>query len=439
MKKIKLITVIISAVLTLTTIMPITASAKSQYNEIISMKNVSYRLNNSTTLYEIGNIEALVYIDDNGRISSTGDVSLLHDIDESKLDNLYYIDKNGKKITVNDVNEIMYTNEKGYKYFTGGGPNNKSSNVTSSDSKSNGLFETISNAFWKYDVNGKWHWINNNVETIGWKSIVDKTYYFDPNGEMHIGWLELDGKKYYFDELNGEMKKSTKLEIDGKVYSFDSNGSLKENAVPQKTGWIKDKDVPGGANWRYVDSNLKNHIGWLSDGDYWYYFDKCGYMVRNHIRRIDGNIYSFDNNGHMERSLSRTNIYTEKPINHTGPTDGSGLLCASFNYKISIDSNGVCTLTNDYYNKIGVSVNNVLLGKFGYDTDDGGYSMLFDKNGDQVFGWYLEPIYNWNADSKDFSTVERWTYYDENGLEVRNTSKVIDGKSYSFDKDGYLI
>lgn len=436
MKKTKLTTVIISAVLTLATIMPITVSAKSQYNEINSMKNVSYRLNNSRTLYEIGNIDTLVYIDDNGRISSTGDVSILHDIDESKLDNLYYIDKSGKKVTVNDVNEIRYTNEKGYTYITGSGPNNKTSTAT--------LSETSSNAFWKYDASGKWHWIDNNSETIGWKVIGDNKYYFDFNGEMHVGWLELDGKKYYFNNPDGYMVKNTKITIDGKVYSFYANGSLKENTDTKKTGWVKDEfDLSGSefsCDWRYVYANGENCIGWLQDNGYWYYFEKCGHMVKNQMRKIDGKVYWFDSSGHIKLNTTEYPGYTQRFINHTGPTDGSGIVCKTFLMKVVSDATGVCTIT-DYPSGGYIDVGNMLCkSHFHYLNDGSCHTILFDKNGDQVFGWFLEST----CVSSDVATgittlADRWTYYDENGIEVRNTSKVIDGKTYSFDSKGYLI
>jgi len=65
---------------------------------------------------------------------------------------------------------------------------------------------------------------------------------------------------------------------------------------------------------------------------------------------------------------------------------------------------------------------------------------LFDKNGDQVFGWFLESTYV----SSDVATgitilADKWTYYDENGVQVISASKVIDGKTYSFDSKGYLV
>lgn len=429
MKKTKLTAIILSTVIILGIMTSAGVSAETTYNKISTMKNVSYELNNDITKHEIGDINTLVYVDDTGRISLTGNKDLLGNIDESKLDTLYYIDKNGKVVTVDSVNDIKYTNEKGYTYSTGDGPGNKSSKVTESSGES-----ATSSA----------NTLTNSTTKTGWVKDGNELTYVYSNGQKCYGWFKEGDNWYYFGERNGYMVKDQQLEIDGKVYVFDSNGNVVTNAKTmedtKKTGWIKYGGYAAGGGWEYIDSNHEKHVGWLQDGSYWYYFNKRGIALINEMRKIDGRIYSFDSNGRMEVNVSRYNYYTERDLNHTGPTDGSGLLDATSKLYISIDANGVCTLTDDYYDKIGVSTTNVLCGKRGYaDINGNNCTELFDKNGDQVFGWYNEPIYTWNADSKNFSTIHRWTYYDENGFEVIGTSKVIDGTTYSFDSDGYLI
>lgn len=44
---------------------------------------------------------------------------------------------------------------------------------------------------------------------------------------------------------------------------------------------------------------------WISDLGIWYYFDSDGYMVGDQICSIDGNLYSFAGNGHMETNIEK--------------------------------------------------------------------------------------------------------------------------------------
>lgn len=426
----KIIALSITYVLILT-LSPIIVHAKSKYNEIDSMTNVSYTFNNDIIKYEIGDIETLVYVDDTGKLYSSGNIDLLVDIDESYLDTLYYIDKNGSKSTIYGVDYITYTKENGHTYAIGNEPLNNGSTVITSDSN-----PTTSN------VNKS----ITNTKNTGWIEDENGFQYVYSNGQRCYGWFKEGNEWYYFYVSTGYMTKNSKLKIDDKFYSFDSNGCLQENTDTnesiQKTGWVYDSrygDERSGPtyDWRYVYSNGENHIGWLKDKGYWYYFEKCGHMLKNNIRKIDGKVYSFDSNGHMEVNTTRYSEYMETNLNTTWPRN-NGFLYNRYSINIVINSEGICTITlrdGGYIN-----VGNILCSFHSHITSDGSYhSILFDKNGDQVIGWYPITIYTWLPDSKSFSTNQKWTYYGENGIKITDTSKIIDGKTYSFDKDGYLL
>lgn len=428
-------------------------NAEARKTKIESMKEIYYIFNNSDgTKNEIGDIETLVYISDLGDIYSTGDTSKISEIvDETKLDTLYYIDKENTYATVDGVDEIGYVADNGREYSIGNGPLSKNSLSidlqNQSDKNNERSKSTTSNSIGWIEEKGysreyigfgtKWTSDKNGDETR-WK------YKYSDGTEARNQWVK-EGEYWYRFDIDGYMQQNNKLIIDGKLCVFDEEGHLiddKYNNNKSKTGWVKDylSDGQGGIfDWRYIDSNGENHTGWLQESGYWYYFDPCGHMVKFDMRKIDGKIYSFDYSGHLETNLSTERWKHETELNHTGPEDGSDLLVGSCSYKIKSDSNGVCTIIplHDY------NVDNLLYEKISHSTEDClSHMILFDKNGDQVFGWFEYPTYTWIGPDNNtgyFACTKRWIYFDDKGVKVSGQSRIIDGKSYTFDSNGYLI
>lgn len=401
------------------------ASAKSVKNEIDNMKNIIIQFDTGRVEHVSNDVADLYYVDDDGEIYCTGDVSRVFNPNGMASDSLAYIDHVGYVQSRAKIDAIFYTDKNGKKCEIG-----DSELIKEVVAKDNNSTESTTNT--------------------GWIKEGDNWTYRYSNGQLCFGWLKDSDNWYYFD-ASGHVVKDGRLKIDGKIYNFDSDGHMQVNNTSEskenkkQIGWVIDYeswDHKSGklnslqSEWKYVYSNGENCVGWLEDNGYWHYFNKCGHMVKNQMRKIDGKIYSFDTDGHMQVNMSKKTLYAENYFNHTGPTDGSGYIVANTFLNIVSDANGVCTLTDDYYD----DVNTVLCHKDVHRTSDGSFhSQLFDKNGDQVFGWYLESIYTWLPDLERFSTTQRWTYYDENGIEVISASKVIDGKAYSFDSNGYLI
>ena len=394
------------------------ASAKSVKNEIDTMKNIIIQFDTGRVEHVSNDVADLYYVDDDGEIYCTGDVSRVFNPNGMASDSLAYIDHVGYVQSRAKIDAIFYTDKNGKKCEIGDSELIKE--VVDKDNKS-----------------------TESTTKTGWIKEGDKWTYRYSNGEKCYGWLKDDDNWYYFNR-NGNMQQDGMFKIDGKVYLFDSNGRLQEdNAISEnvkKTGWVKEGIVsPTGQDWRYVYSNGENCVGWLQDEGYWYYFDKCGHMVKNQMRKIDGKVYSFDSKGHIKLNTTEYPGYTQTYLNHTGPTDGSGFVCNTYLTKVVSDETGVCTITGLHGEDI--DVGNMLFRKDAHYLNDGSYhGILFDKNGDQVFGWFLESTYV----SSDVATgitilADKWTYYDENGVQVISASKVIDGKTYSFDSKGYLV
>jgi glucan-binding YG repeat protein len=163
-------------------------------------------------------------------------------------------------------------------------------------------------------ISGKWYYFNGSgaMYMDGVAQIGGKWYCFGPNGDMKTGWQYLpheDGNSYwyFFDRTNGDMKTGWikdggkwyycndamiyggATQIGGKWYYFGPNGDM-------KTGWVKARDTSGGTSWFFFDrTNGDMKTGWIKDGGKWYYCDESMYYGGSY--RIDGKVYTFDNNG----------------------------------------------------------------------------------------------------------------------------------------------
>lgn len=298
---------------------------------------------------------------------------------------------------------------------------------------------------WKYiSLIGEWTKDEKGNESR-WK-------YKYSNGQYCYGWLEIAGNWYYFDELRGYMAQDTNLLYgdENKMYYFDDTGKLidkylAEELNSKKRGFVVDgfsheRGINTDVNIRYVKENGENTVGWLEYQGYWYYFDPCGHMVKRNMRKINGKIYSFDEEGHLEVNLAKEKrMMDETELNHTGPLDGSGFLCLGTSYTITSDSQGICTIIPLV---AGYDIYNILFKTVGHITSNGyPHELLIDEKGEQVFGWYNFPKYTWIGplNSGYFECTKRWRYYDEDGIMVTSTTKTIDGKTYTFDQHGYLI
>lgn len=258
-------------------------------------------------------------------------------------------------------------------------------------------------------------------------------------------WIQSGDYWYYLD--GSYPVTDSKLKIGDKCYRFDKEGHWIEDEatyLANVRGWISDGINGSPSNgWRYVDSDGKNHTGWLEiDGDT-YYFDKCGYMVEYGMRKIDGKLYYFGRWGKLVKN--KTSRLVTSFNNYTPDvTDGTGLLAPTVSYDFVSDSSGAGTIITDSDMVSKATIERLILFReCPYISIDGSVlKILFDANGDLVYGWYSEPIYTWvgpNVSEGYYQLTTRWVYYGDNGVKVKNTTKVIDGQSYKFDQDGYLI
>lgn len=175
-----------------------------------------------------------------------------------------------------------------------------------------------SNGFIK--ENGKWYFYVNNVQKKGWIEYKGNKYYIINTYELPQNmWRKINGNLYYFNK-DGIMIKDQKISIDGKEYQFNKNGhmvdldsskklnevsaeqqklydlgqqTLVEAASKKKNGVLYE----AGKYYRYQDG--KKVRGWYKENGKWYYFLNSFNRAENLWRKIDNNLYYFDQNGVM--------------------------------------------------------------------------------------------------------------------------------------------
>lgn len=183
-----------------------------------------------------------------------------------------------------------------------------------------------SNGFIK--ENGKWYFYVNNVQKKGWIEYKGNKYYIINTYELPQNmWRKINGNLYYFNK-DGIMIKDQKISIDGREYQFNKNGhmvdldsskklnevsseqqklydlghqTLVEAASKKKNGVLYE----AGKYYRYQDG--KKVRGWYKENGKWYYFLNSFNRAENLWRKIDNNLYYFDQNGVMLTNTT-TNI-----------------------------------------------------------------------------------------------------------------------------------
>ena len=168
--------------------------------------------------------------------------------------------------------------------------------------------------------NGKWYFYVNNVQKKGWIEYKGNKYYIINTYELPQNmWRKINGYLYYFNK-DGIMIKDQRISIDGKEYQFDQNGhmvnldsskkldevsaeqqklydlgqqTLVEAASKKKNGVLYE----AGKYYKYQDG--KKVRGWYKENGKWYYFLNTFNRAENLWRKIDNNLYYFDQNGVM--------------------------------------------------------------------------------------------------------------------------------------------
>ena len=207
----------------------------------------------------------------------------------------------------------------------------------------------------------------------GWQKSGDYWYYYQNNQMLKKTWLNWEKNWYYFDTYGHMVSNSTYYdEADKKVYFLEKSGAL-----TKKTGWVSQKRAAGSGSlkrWFYVKKGGVCAAGWKKISGKWYYF---------------------------ANTLDESYMY--------------------YGYGAMID---VPSATVD---GIVYAFNNsgTLVSKTGW---------VSIKYGDRTYWFYVKKggicKIGWHKDGK------KWYYFQDYGPMICNASLLIEGKTYTFDKNG---
>ncbi|MBP5254117.1 MAG: N-acetylmuramoyl-L-alanine amidase family protein [Lachnospiraceae bacterium] len=222
----------------------------------------------------------------------------------------------------------------------------------------------------------------------GWRKNSRGWWYLNPDGTYPANqWKQINGKWYYFDAA-GYMVTGWKQV--GRFWYY-----LKDDCAMQ-TGWAEI-----GGSWYYFASNGNMATGWAKIGQDWYCFRESGKMVSGWLED-SGKWYYFKADGRMATGWVK---------------DGGAWYY--FNTYGSM-ATGWKQIGQDWY--YFRSSGAMASGEW-YD----GYWLNADGT------WTYPYKASWKQDSRG------WRYTDTSGWAAKNTTVRIDGKAYTFDRDGYWV
>ncbi len=224
---------------------------------------------------------------------------------------------------------------------------------------------------------------------------------------LPVGWVETDAGWQYYNP-DGTCTASQWKQIGGKWYHFDAEGIM-------QTGWQK----IGGA-WYYFSASGAMQTNWQKIGGTWYYFSASGAMQTG-WQKIGGSYYYFNASGVMQSGWQQIGgkwYY----LGSSGSMQTGWKQIGSVWY---------------YFNAGGDMTTGwkTLDGKTYYFKENGAMAAnewckgyWLNKDGT----WTYKYKAGWKQDSRG------WYYQDTSGWYAKNETIKIDGKSYTFDANGYL-
>lgn len=278
--------------------------------------------------------------------------------------------------------------------------------------REDGSLQVLKNNVWTY-YNGYYYYVKDNQVLSDCIAKIGSSYYgFRANGMMYDEeWFEISG----YDE-NGDWRRHT--------YFAKAGGALYLNS------WVKKYD-----KWYYAGADGAAYTGLQTIGGKKYYFDDDGKLSVSNVENIEDKVYSSDENG----------ILTEVTGNNTWERI-HGAWYFIQNHKILKD--GVYKIGNAYY---GLDSNGVMR------TDQIFVQCTTHKNGDESSAYYManqdgtlkrNTWAKWHgawfyfgsdgAGADGLLTINRKTYYFEDGKMIQSYAIKKDGKNYVCRSDGSL-
>ncbi|MBP5254126.1 MAG: N-acetylmuramoyl-L-alanine amidase family protein, partial [Lachnospiraceae bacterium] len=248
----------------------------------------------------------------------------------------------------------------------------------------------------------------------GWYQ-VDGYWFYNDTADHPVTGEHKIGANYYFFNSSGAMQTGLQY-VDGTFKYYDPRTGARAR------GWTLMESYDGEKKWHYADASGKFVTGWRKIDGKWYYFDYNTVMVTDE-QVINGKHYYFNSSGAMVTGWRQFRgswfYYNENGEMVTGwkKIDGKW-------YYFS-DSGVMCSI--------------------GWVTI-GGKEYYFKKSGEMAASEYWDGRWLNSDGTQTYPYVAQWKknskgwwYGDTSGWYAKNATYKIDGKSYTFDKNGYWI
>ena len=363
----------------------------------------------------------------------------------------YYADENGHLVTTSteptEINGEYYYFDSNYRLGTGwkqiGGKMYFFDSVAEEPEECHALDYTGKLGGWfTITKDGRKSYIKTNYQILtGWQTIEGKRYYFNTDGIMQTGLFQV-GRYYYYAETKKDSTEGIiaagAVEIDGRIYGFHPTQYYRV------TGW----QTFDGERYYFQDDCSAVVNDWYQDGNYYYYADEKGRMVRNEAVSVTDEqtgetaTYYFDNNYRLATGWIKVGDkwrFFDNKDNY--------LECHEIDYA---ENNGWMTLSESEGRKSYVNASGTLLK--GWQTIDG-QRYYFDNHGIMETDWfrvgnydyYAEPVDKVENDkvipkgavAKGITTIGMDTYvFHSTGYYRLRGWQTVDGKRFYLDNDG---
>ena len=333
--------------------------------------------------------------------------------------------------------------------------------------------------------NGETCYYLSGEKQTGLQYIDGKAYIFDESGVMmKSGWYEADGSAFYLNDNGAGVVKCWRLGEDGKYRYLKADGTMAVNE------WIIDYDMI-----YYLGADGKKYTGSRTIDGVDYQFDENGVLIGGLIglQYISGKAYIFDENGHMQRSGWYTANGDYFYLNDNGAgvvkcwrlgedgkyrylkADGTmavneWIVDYGVTYYVGEDGRkytGTRTIDGQtcIFDADGALISNTIITGLQYID---GKAYIFDEQGNMLkSGWYTAGGDSFYLNDNGAGVVSCWRlgedgkyrylkadgtmatnewvvdygiayYVGEDGRKYTGT-RMIDGKSFTFDQDGKLV
>ena len=272
------------------------------------------------------------------------------------------------------------------------------------------------------DIDGELIGYKDGKLLSGKAEVEGKIYYFNEEGEAVKGWLYVENKPMYFDEKTGEALTGEK-EVSGTTYNFGVNGEV-------QTGWQEDGKFYDSQGFEVKSTVVKEEgvekaidekgsllSGWQTIDKVKYYYLQDGTKATGETT-IDKKKYFFQEDGQFLTGWVVVEVEEEEKEEEQPLKEEESV-------KDEL-------LTEDQDHPVIATISTTVSGEESQTPKE-------EETKTEVEGVEVEEENSNKEEVVGKKTTTKKRYYNDMGYLVKDKLETIDGKTYAFDKDGYML